>query len=957
MVGSEHNGNAKPPTMSWRQYFEQAIGKKIENAPVNFNAHEMSFEEALILLSTHIGLLRKDLEKTKKLVAHQKERVAKSKVVSKRAEDRRKRKVEKTFDSIHNEEKQEEERPGAGKKRYWGRKTKDGGVWTKPLPKARVVPTIEDKLSVLRFYKDMKESKIKAKEEASAPRPAKATKRERRELREKRQAAKQQLKTNLQKLCQERFPNLLKGAQICKWAQIAKRESWEELPESIRCRTTSVPNAWRMKLGIPLRGRKEGGDIPLPLQRELDLLMMEAACGASLVSERKDIVTIESLVHGLNQKTVESLEETIGSLVSDWNHALEETTSKVKAWNAELMSWFEQGQMSAEAVLAGFEPVPKLLQKPTSQWCRMWKRKWGWSTLTRSHEDGQSLGFDHPDMACSRVAFHSLFSDHQVDPRLVLNYDQLWRNAWSTSKFKVSYKHRLFAGATGEREAVEPRVSKKINQPKGARRSITVAGHKKSRYGLDISSRGAILCDAWTGTFRKSDGLELRRNQWYKMHNIHPPRVNPGGFEELDIKASGQVAASVQPWVDILKLTNDAWWSLSNKVHQSAWLICGYFDHTHFLECSSSQVAVESLEAAKQLLDPTRILEGSGLQPTPQFCTVFEWQLEDGNGKWQQLPYEIAHGVVRTLTKHAYDYLCTKRQLRQLLESDPNGKKSKTKKCQEECQKMQHVDHYLIFNRRTGQVATGEWVRKHVITGPDNKPRMKNEASTAKPWIMTLRIDLVESNVQVYLRPKDNESFRRVRCFALQEGREKAKLAHITSGYAHLIHEGVVQAEQVDPAPAPSAGSHKEPTHPAEMTVSAAGVDEESREVPEASECAFMVFRESCESKSVTKFAPAQFMLREAYLSLCEEKLVALPPVPGCGLYHHNSTHQWHAVYGHEQEFNRAPSWSASLRSERKALLLALESMWAWYCKTDAATEADRKHLDILSQKLQETSF
>ena len=72
----------------------------------------------------------------------------------------------------------------------------------------------------------------------------------------------------------------------------------------------------------------------------------------------------------------------------------------------------------------------------------------------------------------------------------------------------------------------------------------------------------------------------VRRNQWYKMHNIHPPRVNPGGwsshgqpvdalhgtfraairrldlastgqtldlrkrqrFEELDIKASGAAA-------------------------------------------------------------------------------------------------------------------------------------------------------------------------------------------------------------------------------------------------------------------------------------------------------------------------------------------------------------------------------------------------------------------------------
>ena len=55
---------------------------------------------------------------------------------------------------------------------------------------------------------------------------------------------------------------------------------------------------------------------------------------------------------------------------------------------------------------------------------------------------------------------------------------------------------------------------------------------------------------------------------------------------------------------------------------------------------------------------------------------------------------------------------------------------------------------------------------------------------------MTLQISIAENQVQVFLRQKDDAPFRRVRCFALQEGQEKTRLIAITGGYVHLLKEG-----------------------------------------------------------------------------------------------------------------------------------------------------------------------
>ena len=51
-----------------------------------------------------------------------------------------------------------------------------------------------------------------------------------------------------------------------------------------------------------------------------------------------------------------------------------------------------------------------------------------------------------------------------------------------------------------------------------------------SRYELGPEVKGAFLCDAWSGSYANSKGEERRRAVWHEVHNILPPRVQPGGW-------------------------------------------------------------------------------------------------------------------------------------------------------------------------------------------------------------------------------------------------------------------------------------------------------------------------------------------------------------------------------------------------------------------------------------------
>ena len=89
--------------------------------------------------------------------------------------------------------------------------------------------------------------------------------------------------------------------------------------------------------------------------------------------------------------------------------------------------------------------------------------------------------------------------------------------------------------------------------------------------------------------------------------------------------------ASVKSYPEILGITLEAWQELPLKVHQSAWIVTGYFSPQHFDEALGVQDVglVGSPEEAKHILDPCSVLDGCKIAPTPQFCSRFEWQIQD----------------------------------------------------------------------------------------------------------------------------------------------------------------------------------------------------------------------------------------------------------------------------------------------------------------------------------------
>lgn len=87
-------------------------------------------------------------------------------------------------------------------------------------------------------------------------------------------------------------------------------------------------------------------------------------------------------------------------------------------------------------------------------------------------------------------------------------------------------------------------------------------------------------------------------------------------------------------WDKIIQMSVDAWQNLAKSVFESSWVVTGYFEPEHFQQFHGT-AAVPTAQAAKTVLDPTGLLAGGSttLSPTPQFCTQFEWQLQD----WVQI--------------------------------------------------------------------------------------------------------------------------------------------------------------------------------------------------------------------------------------------------------------------------------------------------------------------------------
>ena len=171
---------------------------------------------------------------------------------------------------------------------------------------------------------------------------------------------------------------------------------------------------------------------------------------------------------------------------------------------------------------------------------------------------------------------------------------------------------------------------------------------------------------------------------------------------------------------------------------------------------------------------------------------------QDKSGQFQALPYELAHGIAKTATKHCYDYQVARRDYYEKLEQDPTCSKAKTVKAKEDLEKLKAVDLYMVFNRRTGQMATREWMKTYLTTDEHGIPKPKKENSTAKPWIACLRFELGLDLHKVSLAFKITEGgeFREVRLFHFEDGMTTTKINVFTDGYKHLLHQDELEEDR-----------------------------------------------------------------------------------------------------------------------------------------------------------------
>ena len=175
----------------------------------------------------------------------------------------------------------------------------DHGKWNQELPAPRRMISIFDKIQALDFYLELRKQKCAEVLKKCEPSESIVVfDSGKRSIQKKVQPNKDKktFKINLERECMKKFPEICKHMNMWRWVKSCEREKWRQLPEIVQKKNCTVPNFWRQKLGVCMKARAEGGQVPVVLQQELDRLVMESASGSSEISETKQVVTAENIV-------------------------------------------------------------------------------------------------------------------------------------------------------------------------------------------------------------------------------------------------------------------------------------------------------------------------------------------------------------------------------------------------------------------------------------------------------------------------------------------------------------------------------------------------------------------------------------------------------------------------------------------------------------------------------------
>ena len=160
---------------------------------------------------------------------------------------------------------------------------------------------------------------------------------------------------------------------------------------------------------------------------------------------------------------------------------------------------------------------------------------------------------------------------------------------------------------------------------------------------------------------------------------------------------------------------------------------------------------------------------------------------EDATEQWHALPYELAHGLVKTLSLHCCKLSNAKEALATALHEDHAARRAKTQSLKNEVEKLQSCRRYMVLNRRTGAMATQDWMAKHIRV-EDGKPISK-KAGSKDPWVASMMYRAAGASAAIYMQLAAGEPDRRVRCIELAKGEERTDIADVMGGYEESENE------------------------------------------------------------------------------------------------------------------------------------------------------------------------
>ncbi len=154
---------------------------------------------------------------------------------------------------------------------------------------------------------------------------------------------------------------------------------------------------------------------------------------------RKDInkVLNEELTH---TSIMASLEHVVG----EYNTEVQKANRTAQFKNKRLARQLRRGEITASEAAACMVPLKRHANKVTKMVAHRFGKRYGWGKR-KCGMPGNFLDYNNPKMQAVRDAVHNRVANSHVHPRLVLNFDQVWRLKYRPAR-KVLFKPSANAG-------------------------------------------------------------------------------------------------------------------------------------------------------------------------------------------------------------------------------------------------------------------------------------------------------------------------------------------------------------------------------------------------------------------------------------------------------------------------------------------------------------------------------